>query len=290
VAETRALKIITPAKTYDLVTLAQVKAEIDLTKDDGGAWIQSAISQMSSLASNYCRRVFPIEVVQETILRGGHGWGRGSCDSSPQSIRLRRYPIVLVQSLVECGTSLTEGTDFLVDQESGLLTRLRGGNPTVWWASSLVITYAGGYATLASKTAAIPSPPQITVDTPASFELDCGVIDGSGKVFAAVPAGPLEGQYTFSADGQYTFNAADEGDSVTIKSAGTNIPGDIQRAMLRLMTMAFSGKGRDPMVKSRSQGQMSTEELWVGPLPGQDGPFPVEIARVLDRYRGPRFA
>lgn len=214
----RTLKIITAAENANLVTRAAVKIELSIGDDQDkyDAWINSAIAQMSAEAVEYCRRTFPVETVQETILRDG--WCSGWRDRRPEVLSLQRWPLVGITSVVANGTAFTADTDFTKDDANGFLIRLSSsGNTMSWWGSlwPLVITYQAGYAA---------------------------------------------------------------------------IPADLQGAMLRAMTMRFKGRNRDPMLMSTGGPDPGdNQRFWVGALPNQKGPFPPEIAMVLDRYRAPRF-
>lgn len=66
------------------------------------------------------------------------------------------------------------------------------------------------------------------------------------------------------------------------------IPSDLSGAALRMITARWKARGRDPLLMSRDQpGALGNERYWVGGVPGVRGPFPQEIAAVLDLYRVP---
>ena len=69
------------------------------------------------------------------------------------------------------------------------------------------------------------------------------------------------------------------------------IPDDLVDACLRLVTMRFASRGRDPMLVERSQNNLvGTERYWVGPVHGQSSSLPPEIALLVDHYRTPVIA
>lgn len=77
---------------------------------------------------------------------------------------------------------------------------------------------------------------------------------------------------------------------VTVQySAGYAItPDDLVDACLRVVTMRYRARGRDPMLVQHDIPNVGTQRFWVGPTPGQVGPFPPEIAQMLDgTYRVP---
>lgn len=64
-----------------------------------------------------------------------------------QLILARRHNIEIT-SITEDGTALTEDTDFLVEPESGLVTRLSGDCPIRWCAQKIVVVYTAGFETI----------------------------------------------------------------------------------------------------------------------------------------------
>ncbi|MER8615976.1 hypothetical protein NKG99_03845 [Mesorhizobium sp. M1409] len=62
-------------------------------------------------------------------------------------LMLARRHNVVVSSLVEDGTTLDD-TDFMVDPESGLVTRLSSDCPRRWCARKVVATYKAGFETI----------------------------------------------------------------------------------------------------------------------------------------------
>ncbi|MDE1901306.1 MAG: hypothetical protein KGI37_06665 [Alphaproteobacteria bacterium] len=67
----------------------------------------------------------------------------------------------------------------------------------------------------------------------------------------------------------------------------TNPPADLEMAVLRLVTARFKARGRDPFLRSQGEPGVGQEQYWIGALPGQTGPFPPDIAAVLEKYRVP---
>ena len=76
--------------------------------------------------------------------------------------------------------------------------------------------------------------------------------------------------------------------TVVYQAGYAAIPGDLSGAALRMITARWKARGRDPLLMSRDQpGALGSERYWVGGVPGVRGPFPQEIAAVLDLYRVP---
>jgi hypothetical protein len=64
-----------------------------------------------------------------------------------QLVLSRRFEID-VDTLTEDDVAMTEGTDFLVDPESGILTRMYSNCPGSWCAQKIVVVYDAGFATV----------------------------------------------------------------------------------------------------------------------------------------------
>jgi hypothetical protein len=128
------LTVTAAAPNYDLTLLATVKSELGIVSRDEDENLARWITRASKAISKHCHRVFLQETVVETIrLRG-----------PAEDLLLDRYPIGDITSIVECDVSLT-ADDYEVNAESGMVTRLRGGNPTCWACGRIVVTYTGGY-------------------------------------------------------------------------------------------------------------------------------------------------
>jgi len=137
--------IVTPASTYDLVTLAIAKEELGVTGSDRDAQIRRYIASSSAAVAQYCSRVFPVETVADTfeIERARLQFG------GEASLQASRWPIGTITSLVEAGTALIRDVDYKVDETSGLFYRLAiSGLSTTWSSSPIVLTYVGGYASI----------------------------------------------------------------------------------------------------------------------------------------------
>ncbi len=86
----------------------------------------------------------------------------------------------------------------------------------------------------------------------------------------------------WSAD-QYTVQY-----SAGLFEAGSGTPPpDLEMAVLRMVTARFKARGRDPFLRSQGEPGVGNEQYWIGALPGQTGPFPPDIAAVLEKYRVP---
>lgn len=140
------LTVTTAATSYDLTTLANVKAELSASDGANDAVLKRYISSASQAAMQYCNRVFAVETVSEQFLTG---WQSPYLRSKVEPLQLARWPIVSVTSVVEDSVTLTAGTDYLVDATNGQITRLMSdGRPTPWLPLLVTVVYVAGYATV----------------------------------------------------------------------------------------------------------------------------------------------
>lgn len=171
----RITTLLTPAATYDLVTLEQVKVELRIADTDTGndAWLAGVITQISGACARYCNRSaqdiseasFPVETVQDLFYPERDAYPYQVPGGTDQ-LQLSRWPLPMltnqqgqavspVQSVVitdppGSNTTLVEGTDFLVDAAAGHLVRLDQWTqyPTLWLAIKTVVVYQGGFASI----------------------------------------------------------------------------------------------------------------------------------------------
>jgi hypothetical protein len=147
------LEIITEASSYDLVTLAQIKAELNITNTDQDELLETRIHRASEAINNYCNRIFIQETVSETF-RSGFNWNH--------LLFLKRTPIRYITSIV-IGVSPNQETieDTLYefdenDSIGGFVYPLDSdGQRTLFptWSSwgswscgsIMTVTYVGGY-------------------------------------------------------------------------------------------------------------------------------------------------
>lgn len=142
------LTVNTAATSYDLTTLAAVKAELGITGTDEDTAITAWITQASQAAALYCNRVFAEETVTETFRDSGHV-RYGQSDKFWQRPReawlLARNPVTAVASVVEDDTALVQGTDYEFASD-GVLYRLSNGYARHWrFYKSLVVRYTAGF-------------------------------------------------------------------------------------------------------------------------------------------------
>ena len=134
----RVIEVLTPADSYDLVTLDELKvtAGIHPTDTTQDAQLTQYISTFSDVVSELCNRVFAYEQVSEI-------WRCTNVDNWAAMKRLfvSRWPIDPSASLVlesPTGTPL-DVSGYIIEVKSGKIELLST------WTEPITVTYWGGY-------------------------------------------------------------------------------------------------------------------------------------------------
>jgi hypothetical protein len=136
----------TPANSYDLTLLATVKTELGILTTAEDDSLATYIKQASGMCAAYTNRVLISEIITESFRSR-------SIDRMYQpkfeAIRLSRYPVTNISSIIEDTNVLVVNVDYEIDNDTGLLYRLNGDTVTpyqkLWQFRSLIINAAGGY-------------------------------------------------------------------------------------------------------------------------------------------------
>jgi hypothetical protein len=72
--------------------------------------------------------------------------------------------------------------------------------------------------------------------------------------------------------------------SVAFSAGYSEIPADVQQAVLDLCTQENAARGRDPMLRATESPGLGRQEYWVGGVPGASL-IPQDIASLLNPYR-----
>lgn len=140
--------VTSPAGSYDLVALADVKDELGITDSSSDTLLGKQISRMSLIAAGYCNRVFVQETVKDEFFPPDERtpWVFAG-DTEP--LQLSRFPAASITTVMEDGTSLTVDTDYRADLVPGQMIRVDSdGYPTNWQLLAIAVTYVAGYATI----------------------------------------------------------------------------------------------------------------------------------------------
>jgi hypothetical protein len=163
-AYTRILSVVTPASDTLLVSLDTTKDELNILDTSIDTRITRWITEESAELVAAIGRPLRAEAVIETLRANSYridapgehfypSYGNFDRGTRVNGLSLRRYPIQSVTSIVEDGTALDPAADYEIDAEFGIVYRLTAGVRIAWYGQTEVITYTGGYPSVA----AVPS-------------------------------------------------------------------------------------------------------------------------------------
>ena len=253
--------------------------------------------QVSKTIARHCKRSFVPEQVQDVFDVQQDPYPYQTPGGFAQ-LQLTRWPVLAVRSVVQSVAlnttqALSEGIDFRTDPATGCLLRLNPftGAVSTWEAVPVTVIYTAGYGALVMEAGTVPAaaPYAVTVSQAASFSCDQAVSYANGASLTPVTSLPMKGQYSVAA-GVYTFAAADTGSALTFSYATASVPEDLVEIALRLITVRFKAKDRDPTLIQQDTPGIGTQRWWFGGAPGQKGPFPPDITATLNDYRTPTVA
>jgi hypothetical protein len=129
--------VVTPATDRDLVTLADVREQLQFKSTDTAqdAWLTKVVSRSSQQAERYCNRVFAEQDYQDTF-----GVTYGDLGTP---LMLGQAPVTVTLVTVD-GTAL-DPSAWIADTDPGLL--YNAIDPRVWTATdSILVQYTAGFA------------------------------------------------------------------------------------------------------------------------------------------------
>lgn len=159
------ISVITAATDRNLLTIAQLRAAVDVTGSAYDAKLTELGLRISDLFAKVCRveedGVNPPTLLAETVKetwRKQSYWMQGAWPFADSEVKrsalyCKRFPVTSVTSVVSDGTTLTEGTDFELRKADGAIVRLSGGQPTILYSWKIEATYVAGRATVPSDLA-----------------------------------------------------------------------------------------------------------------------------------------
>lgn len=160
------LTVITPATNTRLTTVDNFRSEFPsvTTAIASDGQVQRWIDRASSMAVDYCQRVFAAEVVRQiefphlygNLEHGGLHYAARVMEtpSSLSRIVIERTPATDLVVTVD-GSTLTDGTDYHHDKRRGCLYRLMAGRPSIW-CGTVQLDYTGGYVLPGDDGANLP--------------------------------------------------------------------------------------------------------------------------------------
>lgn len=148
------LTVTTPASSYLLTSLSNIKLELGIKDNSQDDRLNLLIKQTSSAISTICDRVFAKESVSEVFRLGGtsSAFGRwrssGGAEMTRESLILRRRPLVEITNVIEDGVTLT-ANEYEIDYGAGLLYRLTNNDIRIgWYGIKTSVSYSAGWVLL----------------------------------------------------------------------------------------------------------------------------------------------
>ena len=139
-------RVITPAASFDLVTLDQAKTMLGIDASDTSqdAAIQQNITAVSAAINRYCDRVFVQQVYRDQY--------RYVCNwlAAGEPLRTRQFPIATDATGLPLATVTSDGAVldaamWEADTESGTFYAIDGAIVDAWTGTTILIDYTGGF-------------------------------------------------------------------------------------------------------------------------------------------------
>ena len=127
--------VVTAATNRNLATLENVRLEFGLTDHSEDAQLRMWLRQASGLIERRCDP----HLVNETFTQQFNNLCRAP------SIKLHRYPVVVITSVVEDDVTLTIDDDYRYGANDGIIYRQSGGVDCEWSATKVIVTHSAGY-------------------------------------------------------------------------------------------------------------------------------------------------
>jgi hypothetical protein len=194
------LTVTTPAADPSLTDLATVKDELAISGTDSDTRLTRWIKEESAAISLYVGRQLRAEDVVETF-RSDYPYYADHFYSSyyhhhpltqrtPAGLRLRRFPVVSIASVIADGTVLVANVDYELEADRGLLYRLTdSGSRIPWFGLAIAVTYTGGWAQVTD----VPGNVQSAVQNAVAYRLSGRSLDPNVRSIS-IP-GVMDKQY-----------------------------------------------------------------------------------------------
>lgn len=131
------LTVTTPASSYDLTTLADVKVELGISGTTYDTLLSQYITAESLKIQNYCGGVLVSEVLSEQF----------RLTEEYDHLQLSRFPVSSIAS-VTVDDEVLDADEYECDLASGLLYCLSGDSVVGWGDDKITVVYTAGYSTI----------------------------------------------------------------------------------------------------------------------------------------------
>ncbi|NEI60916.1 hypothetical protein [Rhizobium leguminosarum] len=142
----RTLVVTTKATDLTLLTVAERREAAGLDSGDASkdAALLALDQRIAAAIMSECNIAIGSgndpTLKQETLTETFYG-------AHVDRLLLARRHNVAISTLTDCDTALTT-TDYIVDPEAGIVTRMRSDCPSTWRSSKVVVVYAAGFDTI----------------------------------------------------------------------------------------------------------------------------------------------
>lgn len=294
--------LVTAPASSALTTLANVKDELDIPSTDtsNDNRLTRFIAEESASIARYCNRIFGLATWQDEFRpqKGVRGEG---VRAAANPLQLTRWP------LTTAAVAFTGNThsNLLIDSIAST-AGLRPGMPVFGLGVPVAAVIASVMPTgiMLSKPATVSA---LAVAITAGLSVVETIGGTSTQLVAGIDFEVETGSLLAGDEGAsqlYRLNQLGHprtwppGQIVVIYQAGYALPNDsnpvtpvlpadLSSVCIRLVVWRFRARGRDPMLRAKTQPNLGAEQYWVGATPGQRGPYPNDIMSVLDNYRTP---
>lgn len=246
------------ARPYDLASLSDVKAWLDVSGADDDALLSRLVSQISRAILAHLDRPAILPATYAETLDGG----------GQRSLALTNWPVNAILSVSIDGEPLRPSDYDLEAAEAappgGRQSLSLRGRRFPCGARNVEVAYSAGYQ-VSGETAPVPLLAPFVVAAAAPYgdwASDVGVVAG-GTPLAAVSGAPGPGQYSV-AGGVYAFSSAQAGAAATLTYG--YVPADLGLACMDWVAERYAYRGRIGQ-SSKSLGGQETMAFIVRDMP-----------------------
>jgi hypothetical protein len=291
----------TPAWAYDLTDLVTVKDELNITDTKSDDFLQRGISQASQIIRNECNRTFQVETVQDVLYIQQDPYPF-QVPGGVFALQLSRWPLVDAAPVNFTGNLHgTTTVDGLVAAPGSSLAGIAEGSLIFAPVSLAGVPVTENIAPGTIVASVNVSGGSLTLSAAALASGAAQALNTGLSVVQTIAAGVGQlltygTDFTVDADRGWlirldTFTGIavkwEALPTTVIYQAGfPTIPYDLVEATLRYVTLRYSARGRDPMLRAQDTQGLGRQEWWVGGPP-KSGNVPEELVGVIDRYRVP---
>lgn len=146
------LTVITPPVTGNLVSIDDLRDEIDPIDTSLDRYYGNVIARASRAIANYCHRVFGRGTYSEVFALD---WREGWVDPEQRSpiLQLARFPVLSITSIIDRYSNVIDPTTYYLNPESGIIMLNTATDPsgnivsswTPQWGYPVTVLYQAGY-------------------------------------------------------------------------------------------------------------------------------------------------